>query len=136
MVDRVFQGTDALFPGSTGPHRSLVSLPDSLALYLDGDASIPCARPFIGKEWAHVHGVTDGSLHLGLSEADASAVIAAGWGERHLLAGKTFGSMNVPAGLVMVYGPRNEEEIEIVIEILKASYNWARGDVSPLGKTA
>lgn len=136
MCKRIIAGCAELFPGTTGPHRSLVSLPDSLALFLDGDASIPCARPFIGKEFAHVHGVSDGSLHVGLSEADAQTVIKAGWGERHLLAGKQAGKMNVPAGLVMVYGPRNEQEIETVVDILRASYKWARGDIPPLRNSA
>lgn len=130
LVARVFSAD--LFPGSTGPHRSLVSLPDSLAMFLDGNPAIPCTHAVIGKEWAHVHGAKDGSLHVGLSEADAATVINANWGERHLLAGKNTGRMQVPEGLVMVYAPRDESDIEIIVRILKASYNYTRGDVEPL----
>lgn len=125
-MQRVFGEKTTHFPGSTGPHRSHVSLPESQALFLDGDPAIPCTRAFIAKEWAHIHGETDGSSHLVLSDADAATAIKAGWAERHLLAGQ-----KVPTGLVMVYAPRNNEEIDIVIEILKASYKYARGDLAP-----
>ena len=135
MVKRVFDNKATLFPGSTGPKRSLVSLPDSLALFLDEDTSTPCKNPMVGKEWGHLHGISDGSMHIGMSEADASTVIKSGWGERHLLAGKTMGDMKIPEGLIMVYGPRNDEEIEVVVEILKASYKWSRGDIEPLRRS-
>lgn len=127
LIKRVFSEQNTNFPGSTGPHRSLVSLPDSQALFLDGDPSVPCARAFIGKEWAHIHGASDGSAHVGLSEADAATAIKAGWAERHLLAGKN----GLVAGLVMIYAPRNDEEINVVLEILQAAYKFARGDLKP-----
>jgi hypothetical protein len=36
----------------------------------------------------------------------------------------------VPATLVMIYGPRDEAELETVWELLQASYAFARGERS------
>ncbi|HEY7747264.1 MAG TPA: hypothetical protein VH933_01120 [Aestuariivirgaceae bacterium] len=47
-------------------------------------------------------------------------VIANGWGERHPLAGKH----GLPDNIIMVYGPRDEEELAVVAELLQASHAW------------
>ena len=77
-----------------------------------------CGAP---PEIAHLHG-GDGSLHLTLHPADARAVMAAGWGERHPLAGRL-----LPAGYVMVYAPRGEREVELVMDIVRAGAWWVGG---------
>ena len=77
-----------------------------------------CGAP---PEIAHLHG-SDGSLHLTLHPEDASAVMAAGWGERHPLAGR-----RLPAGYVMVYAPRGEREVGVVMEIVRAGAWWVGG---------
>jgi hypothetical protein len=51
------------------------------------------------------------------------AVIEAGWAERHPLAGRG----GVPANIVMVYGPRDEDELGIVEELVRASHGFAAG---------
>ena len=61
-------------------------------------------------------------MHVALSLRDAHTVIEAGWAEPHLLAGKSF----VPLGLVMVYAPRNHNEIDVVLKILLASFEFAK----------
>ena len=48
-------------------------------------------------------------------------VIANGWAERHPLAGKH----GLPSNIVMVYGPRDEQELEVVEELLRASHTHA-----------
>ena len=48
-----------------------------------------------------------------LSHADAKEVIEKGWGERHGLSGKTVGSRTFTAGYLMIYAPRNEEEVRL-----------------------
>lgn len=69
---------------------------------------------FVGsKEVAHVHAM-DRSLHASLPDADAKEVIEKGWGERHRLAGR-FG---LSTGLVMVYSPRDKEELATVDKIV------------------
>ena len=72
-------------------------------------------------EIAHLHG-TDGSLHLTLHQSDAAAVMNAGWGERHPLAGRT-----LPQGYIMVYAPRGEKELDVVMEIVRAGAWWVAG---------
>ncbi len=64
-------------------------------------------------------------MHVALSLKDAKTTIEAGWGEPHLLAGKSF----VPFGLVLVYAPRDEGEIEVALRILMASFEFARSGV-------
>jgi phospholipase/carboxylesterase len=45
-------------------------------------------------------------------------VVVNGWAELHPLAGK----YGLPANIVMVYGPRNETEFEVVANLLRASH--------------
>lgn len=98
--------------------HSHVSAPDSKALHmLPGYAKGSGQAFFAGTEFAHLHGSSDGSLHLTLSPEDTAEVIAKGWGENHPLARR----MAKP-GLVMIFGPRDKAELEIVWEIVQHSY--------------
>ena len=74
-------------------------------------------------EIAHLH-TTDSSLHLTLHPKDAGLVILHGWGERHPLAGR---GQWVPNGFVLVYAPKNSEEIAVVMEIIRAAGWWVGG---------
>lgn len=116
LQDVLWQRMSALKHIVTG--RSYVSMPDSKALHLPPQyAKGPAQAFFAGTEFAHLHGPSDGSLHLVLSAKDAEEVLAKGWGERHPLAQR----MARP-GLVMVFGPRDTAELEIVWEIILRSY--------------
>ena len=98
--------------------QSYVSMPDSKALHmLPLYAKGPEQAFFAGTEFAHLHGPSDGSLHLTLSPEDTAQVLAKGWGESHPLARR----MAKP-GLIMVFGPRDKAELEIVWEIVERSY--------------
>jgi len=77
----------------------------------------------VGREFAHLHPPDDGSLHLVLSPTEVDQVIENGWAERHPLAGR-FG---LPENIVMVYGPRDEEELRVVEELVRASHAFAGG---------
>ena len=46
-----------------------------------------------------------------------------GWGERHPLAGR----YGLPPNIVIVYGPRNEGELTVVADLLRASHALAMG---------
>jgi hypothetical protein len=79
-----------------------------------------------GEPWQAYQGGGQGSLHLCLTIKDAATVLSAGWGELHLLAGKTMGpGVCIPRGLVLVYAPQTQEEVDVVIEILRASLLFA-----------
>ena len=78
-------------------------------------------------EICHAH-PSDGSLHLTLHPADAKVMLEAGWGERHPLARGGWLERFVPGGFVMLYAPRIEEEIEVVLSIIQAAAWWVSGE--------
>jgi hypothetical protein len=103
-------------PGVT-TGRSLVSLPGARAFFLDPAlARGPDAAFQIGAEFAHIHAPFDGSLHATLPDAVAREVIARGWGEPH----------PVQKGL-LIYGPRDEQELAIAWQLLRVSHVFACG---------
>lgn len=57
-----------------------------------------------------------------LSLADAKEVIEKGWGLRHKLSGPL-----IPVGYLLLYAPRNEEELEVLGRILKAGIAFMSG---------
>ena len=97
--------------------RSLVSLPGARAFFLDPSlANGPDAAFQAGTEFAHIHAPFDGSLHVTLPEAVARAVVARGWGEPH----------PVQKGL-LIYGPRDEQELAVAWQLLRISHVFACG---------
>ena len=101
--------------------QSLVSVPGARAFHLPG-----CQRPapggfMIGREFAHLHPAHDGSLHVALPPDVVDRVIANEWAERHPLAGKR----GLPSNIVMVYGPRDDAELEVVAALVRASHAHA-----------
>ena len=78
-------------------------------------------RPEVG-EFAHLHPAHDGSLHLVLPPDLAADVIAKGWGRPHMWAGT-----RLSPGFMMVYGPRDENELATVLGIVAASHAYAIG---------
>lgn len=67
-------------------------------------------------------------MHLTLHPHDAALVISSGWGERHPLAGRQiFGKRLLPSGFVMVYAPRTEEQVAVLMEIVRAGAWWVGG---------
>lgn len=83
-------------------------------------------RRTCGGEICHAH-PSDGSLHLTLHPADAGVLLQRGWGERHPLAKGGWFERFVPGGFVMVYAPRDEAEIEILLEVILAAAWWVGG---------
>jgi phospholipase/carboxylesterase len=77
----------------------------------------------VGTEFAHLHGARDGSLHVALPTADATLAIEKGWAELHPLARPGV----FPPTLVMLYGPRDEAELETIWQLVQISYAFARG---------
>ena len=70
-----------------------------------------------GSKFGHLHPEHDGSLHLNLPRALYDEVLQAGWGEPHPI-----------SGTMLVFGPRDEAELEVVWRLVSASYNWATGN--------
>jgi len=105
------------------PRPSAISVPGARAFALAVSDGPPEAFivPQVG-EFAHLHPEYDGSLHLTLPLPLAAELIGKGWGVAHPLAG-----LRVAPGMVMVFGPRNDEELEMVSAIVATSHAWARG---------
>lgn len=104
--------------------HSGISVPGARALVLHPAAECNHDAFMIGREFAHIHPHPDnGSMHVQLTAEDAQAVIEAGWGESHYLV--TQGRL--PMGLIMVFSPRDDAELESVKVIVSRSYEYATG---------
>lgn len=103
-----------------------ISLPGAVGFQLADDITL--ARPEVivgGREFAHLH--PDGSLHASLSPEMALAAVAAGWAIPHPWANKRPGW----EGFVMIYSPISEEELEVVLDLLRSSYGFVTGRAVP-----
>jgi hypothetical protein len=98
--------------------KSLVSVPGAREFHLDEVLAQGPKDSFQrGHEFAHIHPARDGSLHVALPRDVYDEVLAKGWGELHPV-----------SGTMMVFGPRDAKELDIVFGIVKASYDYARGE--------
>ncbi len=98
-------------------------MPGAQALVLDDETAVGPAEAFlVGREFCHGHAQGDLSLHLTLPLALAAAVEQAGWAEPHLYVR----TGDVPATLVMLYAPRDDVEQSVVLDLVRASYDFAR----------
>lgn len=120
IVDKLHEWAFAL-PDVENQH-SKVSVPGARALVIQDSCDCNANAFMIGREFAHIHPHPDnGSMHLMLTPEDAEYIIEEGWGEDHFLV--TLG--HFPKGLVMVFSPRTDEELETIKEILRWSYEFA-----------
>jgi hypothetical protein len=103
--------------------RSNVSVPDSIAFFLDTPLTAPVLPSQIGGEFGHIHGHHDGSLHVWVPEPDAALLIEQGWAEFHHVV--TWGL--APPVVVMIYGPRDEEEYAVAVAAVETAYVAAGG---------
>lgn len=103
---------------------SAISVPCARALQLEpADALGPREAFLIGREFAHLHPLPDGSLHVALPPDVASEAIARGWAEVHPVARMGL----IPENVVMVYAPRDAGEIETVLDLVRSALAFARG---------
>lgn len=108
---------------NTDARSSQIAPAGSRALWLRTDGIGPAAF-MIGREFAHLHPKNDGSLHLTLDPGTRAQALETGWAEPHPLAGQF-----APAGTVMVYGPRDDQELDVVWMIVQQSYRFASGQI-------
>lgn len=101
---------------------SEISVAGSRALTLEPSlAGGPAEAFMVGREFCHVHAQGDFSLHAALPVPLAAAAERAGWAEPHFLvhAGKA------PPTVVMLYAPRDDQERELILALVRASYEFA-----------
>jgi len=113
---------------------SRVSVPGTVAFFLDAPTQPPTIPDLLGGEWGHIHPESDGSLHVHIPTALAEVAIAAGWAEFHSLVAPGV----LPPLVVMLYGPRDEEELTVCRALVEEAYLAAGGsrtadDGRPLG---
>ncbi|KAG4032349.1 hypothetical protein MFRU_007g02550 [Monilinia fructicola] len=97
-------------------------------------------------EICHVHH-SDNSFHMNLHPDDAKDVLEKGWGERHPMAGAStpraisnflsclpsslsawLSPRVVPEQFVLIYAPRDIDELQVVCHIIEAAAFWASGE--------
>ena len=121
LQDRLYDEVRRLAGVDVGPSR--ISVPGARGFTLEQGSSDPQA--FLvpeAREFAHLHPAYDGSLHLVLPPELAADVTAKGWGRPHMWAGT-----RLSPGFVMVFGPRDDDELATVVGIVAASHSYAAG---------
>jgi luciferase-like monooxygenase len=117
-----------LAEAATWPHVTIrpsrIAVEGSRALVLTDDAETGPSEAFmIGREFCHGHAGGDSSLHAALPPPLARAAQEAGWGEPHYLVH----THQAPPGLTMLYAPRDGAERDVILRLVRASYEFALG---------
>jgi Family of unknown function (DUF5519) len=108
---------------------SAISVPGARALWLrDKLPAGPREAFMIGREFAHIHPLPDGSLHAALPPEVADEAISKGWAEQHPVARLGY----IPQNVVMIYTPRDAQEVEVVAGLVIGAYRYASGVVPDL----
>lgn len=118
LQERLWQAMLSL-PG-TNARPSGISVPGTRALWLEQAGHADAFM--IGREFAHQHPASDGSLHMTLNPRTHALALAGGWAEPHPLAGRF-----APSTTTLVYGPRDEAELEVIWWLVQQSYRYASG---------
>ena len=97
---------------------SRASLPGTRALTVAPELSVRPEAAIVGREFAHIHQQPNGggSLHLRLHSDQAKEALEKGWGEWH-----PFAIDGTMPGMVMVYAPRSDQDLEVVKTLIEAS---------------
>lgn len=103
---------------------SAISVKGARAFWLDEELlKGPEDSLIIEREFAHIHPRPDSSWHLQLPHELAILAVSGGWGEIHTVVWLG----DAPANSIMLYSPRNHEEMEVVWALVEESYRYASG---------
>ncbi|HEY7814683.1 MAG TPA: luciferase family protein [Nakamurella sp.] len=113
----------AALPG-VSTRQSAISVPGARGFMIEPRPGAPLDGFLVPQagEFAHLHPGLDGSLHLALPPTLAADAVAKGWAVAHPLAG-----IRLARGMVMIYGPRDTDELAIAGGIVEASHAYATG---------
>lgn len=123
LQELLWKRLSALGGVSTAP--ATVGPPGTRSLLLDRATTTGPDAAYVlpaAGEFAHLHPDPDGSVHVALPDALAYDAIAKGWAVPHPLAG-----VRVAAGMVLVPGPRDAAEVDVVAGIGTAAHRHASG---------
>jgi hypothetical protein len=105
---------------------SAISAPGARALWLEpNDARGPREAFLVGREFAHLHPPPEGSLHAALPPSVAAEAITRGWAEIHPVARLGL----IPGNVVMLYAPRDDAEMAVVLGFVRSALAFARGEL-------
>jgi hypothetical protein len=96
--------------------------PGALALCVTSVPARSTGGSQAAGEFGHLHAHPDCSLHLCLPAALAAQVIAGGWGEPHHEPGTEAAEGST---VLMIYAPRTEEELEVIVDLLVRAHQFA-----------
>ena len=100
-----------------------ISVPGARALTLAAGEPVGPPEAFlIDREFAHLHPAPDHSLHAMLPLELAREAIDAGWAEPHPVARRGL----IPPTAVMLYAPRDPDEVDVIETLVRASHAFAR----------
>ncbi len=95
---------------------SIIAGSEARALTLEAQLGTFTPAGFIeGREFMFFQPPDDGSIHMALPPDLAIDVLNKGWGQR----------LDVNDRAVMIYGPRDRDELEIIWGLAQASYDYA-----------
>jgi len=122
VQEELFARTTAL-TGVTS-RQSAISVPGARGFFIAPSPDTPLDALLVPQagEFAHLHPGYDGSLHVALPPRLAADAVASGWAVAHPLAG-----VRLSRGMVMIYGPRDRDELDVVAGIVTASHAYATG---------
>jgi|HubBroStandDraft_6_1064221.scaffolds.fasta_scaffold396842_1 hypothetical protein len=93
------------------------------AMRLSEEAAHGPIEAFIDDhEFCHIHPLPEGTIHMVLPAPFRNQVVNLGWAEPHPLAGGA-----CPETLVVVYAPRNRDELDTVWTLIHTAYDFAQG---------
>jgi hypothetical protein len=112
------------FPNVT-ENDTAISVPTSRALWLDEKVSAAHDDAFMptpgSREFCHLH--EDGSFHAVVDAPIEEEILAKRWGVRHMYYDRGVKEL-------LVYAPRNDDEVIVAKKIITESYRYASGDDS------
>ena len=101
-----------------------ISVPGARALVLAaGEPAGPPEAFLIGREFAHLHPAPDHSAHAMLPPEVVREAVDAGWAEPHPVARLGL----IPETAVMLYAPRDDDELAVIETLLRVSRQFAGG---------
>lgn len=105
-------------------HDSVISVKGARAFWLDPEMiKGPKDSLIMETEFAHIHPRPDSSWHLQLPYELAVLAVSAGWGRIHTVVWLG----DAPANSMLLYSPRNEQEMEVVWSLVEEAYRYSTG---------
>jgi phospholipase/carboxylesterase len=120
LQEKLFARISSIAGVSTS--QSAISVPGARGLMVKPEPDAPLDAFLVPSagEFAHQHPPYDGSLHLALPPGLAADAVAKGWAVAHPLAG-----IRLARGMVLAYGPRDENELHLVAAMVETSHAYA-----------